>query len=77
MADKNFVTTPAECMEEPKTKGGPGTYDGEKGHGLEGRTKSPNAVPEKIYEDHDAGGVKMGTGTFVSTPAKPPFGDKK
>lgn len=33
------------------TKGGPGTYDGEKGDAYQKRTPSSNSVPEKIYED--------------------------
>ena len=71
MADKSFVMSPAECMAEPKTKGGPGEYNGEPG--LQKRTMGPNSQPEKTYEPWDPKGDSS-TGTFVSTPSKPPFG---
>jgi len=73
MADKNFVSTPADCMAEPKTKGGPGDYNGEPGPQYQKRTMGPNSVPEKTYESWDLK-ADSSTGTFVSTPSKPPFG---
>jgi len=32
-------------------KGGPGKYDGANDQGLPTRTPSPNAVPEKLYDE--------------------------
>ena len=72
MADKNFVNTPAQCPADPTTKGGPGEYDGEKNYPP--RTSSPNGVPEKVRDNVDFSEPDSSTGTFVSTPAKPPYG---
>jgi hypothetical protein len=45
-----FVNSPNECAGKSRsTKGGPGVYNGEPGY--EKRTSSPNAVPEKTYEE--------------------------
>lgn len=71
MADKNFVTTPADCPATPSDRGAKGTFNSEPGY--PGRTMGPNSEPEKIYEsEHPTG--DSSTGTFVSTPSKPPFG---
>lgn len=77
MADKETVCTPSEKLAgEGSTKGGPGTYNGEPGYPP--RTPSPNAVPEKTYEEGKLNISKEDRGsTFVTTPAKPPYGDKK
>ena len=50
--DKSLIHTPVEpCATPPKNnKGlGGGTYDGEEGY--KKRTPSPDAAPEKIYDD--------------------------
>lgn len=51
MAKKSFIVSPTDYP-GPKggLKGGPGNYEGEPGFPT--RTKSPNGVPEKVYEDH-------------------------
>ena len=51
MKFNNIVETPVEgCANPPAgNRGGPGVYDGEKG--FPGRTPSPNAVPEKTYDN--------------------------
>lgn len=77
MADK-LVVSPNECAgHSAGTKVGPGEYNGEPGYTP--RTKSPNAVPEKTYEGqrpfNDVASANLGT--FATTPAKPPYGDKK
>ena len=48
----DFVISPHKPIGEcpPGYKGGPGKYDGEKIPGGQGRTPSPNAVPEKIID---------------------------
>jgi len=44
------IETPAEPCVTPKgDKGGPGTYDHTPG--TQSRTSSPNAAPEKFYEE--------------------------
>ncbi len=47
----NIVETPIEGCSKPPSgnRGGPGVYDGEAG--LPKRTPSPNAVPEKTYDE--------------------------
>ncbi|HZM78498.1 MAG TPA: hypothetical protein VFC19_22455 [Candidatus Limnocylindrales bacterium] len=46
----DFVDSPNTPLKSPPAgyRGGPGTYDGEKGY--PGRTPSPNAVPEKVRD---------------------------
>jgi hypothetical protein len=46
----DLIKTPCEDIGNPPkdNRGGPGVYDGEPG--LQKRTPSPNAVPEKIYD---------------------------
>jgi hypothetical protein len=46
----DFCDSPMKLIATPPAgnKGGPGTYDGEKGY--PGRTSSPNAVPEKVRD---------------------------
>lgn len=58
-------------------KPSPGTWNGEPGYAK--RTMGPNSAPEKTYEDAmpDSLPRKDRGSTFVTTPAKPPFGDKK
>jgi hypothetical protein len=62
---KNIIKSSANMIATPPSgnKGGPGTYNGEpKGVvGSHTRTKSPNAVPEKIYD----GSVPKGKGSPV------------
>jgi len=49
MAKNDFVTTPASFESPDKSyKGGDGTYNGLPN--LPPRTKSPNAVPEKLID---------------------------
>ncbi len=49
--DSSLIHTPMDdIVGNPKEhRGGPGVYDGEPG--LPGRTPSPNAVPEKTYDE--------------------------
>lgn len=62
---KNIIKSSATPIASPPAgyKGGPGVYDGENKGVVSGhsRTKSPNAVPEKIYD----GSVPKGKGSEV------------
>lgn len=42
------ITTPVTGTPKPKTKGGPGVYDGEKGYPK--RTSTPHGPPEKTRD---------------------------
>jgi hypothetical protein len=50
MAKESFIQTPFPIDAPDSMKGGPGKYDGANNQGLPTRTSSPNAVPEKFYD---------------------------